>query len=87
MKKFDQKPSVAAFSAVIANFDKCQPEVAGDVILGVALVDVSLDVRAKFSYSRLNSGRTIRLFGRPDPFYAFLYSISLHFAADRKQLA
>ena len=45
-----------------------------------------MDVRAKFvGDSKLNSGRIMRLFGRPDLFYALLCSI-LHFAADRKQL-
>ena len=58
-----------------SNFDKCRPEVAGDVISGAALVYVRVDVRAKFGDSRLNNGRIIRLFGRPDSFYALLGSI------------
>ena len=33
--KFDLKPSEAVFSAVFPNFDKCRPEVAGDVVSGV----------------------------------------------------
>ena len=51
-----------------SNFDKCRLEIAGDVIPGVALEHVGMDVRAKFDDSRLNNGRTIRLFGRLDPF-------------------
>ena len=45
-----------------------------------------MDVRGKLDDSRLNSDRIIGLFGRPNPLYALLYSIQLHFAADRKQL-
>ena len=41
------------------NFDKCRPEVAGDVISGVAVDYVGIDVRATFGESGLNSGRTI----------------------------
>ena len=57
-----------------SNFDKCQPEVAGNVISGVAVDFVGSDVRAKCSVSRLENDRIIRLFGRSDPFYAILYS-------------
>ena len=60
-----------------SNFVKCRPEVAGEVISGMAMV-----VRAKFGDSRLNSGGTIRLFGRPDQFCSLLCSI----AVNRKQL-
>ena len=42
-----------------SNFDKWQPEVTSDVIYGVALVYVDVDVGAKLGDSRLNSGRTI----------------------------
>ena len=49
-------------------------EVAGDVISGVAVDHVSMDVRATFGESGLNSGRIILLFGWPDPFYASLLS-------------
>ena len=35
--KFDPKPSDATFSAVFSNFKKCRPEVANDVISGVAV--------------------------------------------------
>ena len=72
MKKFDPKPSEAAFSAVCSNFDKCRPEVTGDVISGPALVHIGVDVRAKLYDSMLNSGQIIRLFGLPDPFYTRL---------------
>ena len=56
------------------NFDKCHSEVAGDVISGVAVEYVGMDVSATFSESGLNSGRIILLFGRPDPFCASLLS-------------
>ena len=49
----------------LSNFDKCRPEVAGDVISGVALGYVSMDVRAKLGDSRLNNGRIIQLFVKP----------------------
>ena len=39
--------------------DKCRPEVAGDVISGVAVGYVGMDVRATFGESALNSGQTI----------------------------
>ena len=70
-----------------SNFDKCRPELAGEVISDATLAYVGVDDRAKFGDSMLNSGRIngiIRLFGRPDPFYAPLCSIYLHFAVDRK---
>ena len=57
------------------NFHKCQPEIAGDVISGTAVQSVGMDVLTKFGDSRLNNGGIIRLFGREDPFYAFLNSI------------
>ena len=63
-------------------------EVAGDVISGVAVEYVVMDVRATFGESALNSGRIIWLFGRPDPFYSSLCPVlNWTFAADRKQLA
>ena len=42
-----------------ANFNKCRSEIAGDVIAGVAIDLVGLDVRATFGESGLNSGRII----------------------------
>ena len=51
---------------------KSRLKVAGDVISGVAVDDVGMDVRATFDESGLNTGRIIWLFGRPDPFYASL---------------
>ena len=57
-----------------SNFYKCRPEVAGDVISGVALEHVGMDVHAKCGESMLISGRIIRLFGRADPLYALLCS-------------
>ena len=68
------------------NFHKCRPEVADDVISSAAIDLVGVDVRVKFSDSGLNGGRISLLFGRPDPFNAFLCSIQLHFAADAKKL-
>ena len=61
--KFDPKPSEAAF----LNFDICRTEVADDVISGVAVDWVVVDVLAKFGDSRLSNGRIIRLLCRPDP--------------------
>ena len=54
-----------------SNFDKCRSEVAGDVISGVAVDKVGMDVRATFGESGLNSGR-IFWTAPPDPFYASL---------------
>ena len=56
------------------NFDKCQLEVSGDVISGVAVYYVGMDVRATFGESGLNIGQIILLFGWPDPCYASLVS-------------
>ena len=50
--KSDLKSSEAAFSAVF-NFDKCQSEICGDVMSGVAVDWVRVDVRVKFGDSRL----------------------------------
>ena len=59
-----------------SNFDKCRLEAAGDVISGVAVdsvgMYVGIDVRATFGESGSNSGRIIRLIGRPNSFYASL---------------
>ena len=55
------------------NFAKRRSEVAGDVISGVAVDYVGMDVRATFGESGLNSGRIILLFGRPHPFHASLF--------------
>ena len=41
------------------NFDKFRPEVAGEVVSGVAIEYVVMDVRATFGESGLNSGRII----------------------------
>ena len=49
-------------------------EVAGDVIYGVAVDYVGMDVRATFGESGLDSGRIILLFGRPNPLYTSLVS-------------
>ena len=42
-----------------SNFDKCRPEVAGDVILNAAVDKVGMNIRVKFGDCRLNSGRII----------------------------
>ena len=52
--KFDPKPSEAPFSAVLFNFDKCRPKVASDVISGVTVEWIGVDVRLKFGDSRSN---------------------------------
>ena len=54
------------------NEDNSRSEVADDVISGVALDCVGVDVRATFGESRLNSGRIILLFCRPDLFNCLL---------------
>ena len=59
----------------LSKLDKCRPEACGDVISGMVLDYVGTDVPAGLGDSRLNSGRNIRLFGRPDPFYALLCRI------------
>ena len=51
-----------SFSAVSSKFEKCRLEVADDVISGLAVDQVSMDVHVKFGDSMLNSGQIIRLF-------------------------
>ena len=58
-----------------SNFDKCRPEVSGEVISDMTIEWVGMDVLAKFGDSTFKNGRIIRLFGRPDAFYALLCSI------------
>ena len=53
------KPELA-FSAVSSNFEKCRPEEAGDVISGMALDYVGMDVPAKLGNSRSNGSGDIR---------------------------
>ena len=43
----------------VPNLDKCRSEVADDVISGVTVDYVGMDVRATFGESGLNSGRII----------------------------
>ena len=57
------------------NFDKFRPEAVDDVIYGVAVDYVGMDVPHNFGDSRLDNGRIIRLVDRPFPFCALLYSI------------
>ena len=49
MRKVDLKPPGAAYSAVL---DKCRPEVAGDVIYGITVEQVGMNVRAKLGHFR-----------------------------------
>ena len=65
------KPLEAAFSTVFANFHKCRPQVAGDVISGMTVDQVGMDGLAKFGDSRSNISRIIQHFGQPNQFYAF----------------
>ena len=51
---FDPKLSEAAFSAVFLNFDLYRPDVTDDVVTGVAVEQVGMDVRGKFCDSRSN---------------------------------
>ena len=58
-----------------SNLDKCLPEAAaGDVISRIAVDYVGKDVPAGFDNYWLNSGRNIRLLGRPDPYYALFFA-------------
>ena len=61
--------------------DKCRPEVAGDVISGMVVEYANLNDCAQFGGSRLNSIQIIRIFDRPDPFYALLCSILFAFCS------
>ena len=56
------------------NFDNCRPEVAGDVIGVTSGMLARICVKKIRGYG-LNSGRIIRVFVRPEPFYALLRSI------------
>ena len=79
--KFDQKPSEATFSPVFSNFNKCQPEVADDVISGAVVDLVDTDFRVRFGDSKLNSGRAIKTLCRPDPFYTPFLQYSIAFCS------
>ena len=46
-----------------SNFEKCRPEVAGEVITGVAVDYVSMDVRVEFGDSTLNTGKEFHSIG------------------------
>ena len=48
-------------SFFFSNFDKCRPEVADDVISGVATYKVGVDDHVKFGDTTFNGGRIIRL--------------------------
>ena len=64
--------------------NNCRLEVPGDVISGVTLDFVGMDVCVKYGDCRLNVGWIITLY-RLEPFYTLLCSIQLHFAADQNQ--
>ena len=49
---FDPKPSEAAVWAPFSNFDKCRPEVDGNVISGVAVDKVGMDVLQNWAILR-----------------------------------
>ena len=65
--KIRAKGVVGSIFGRFANFDKCRWEVAGDVISGVAVDYIGMNVRATFVES---GSSVIQLFGRPEPFYA-----------------
>ena len=56
LEKFNPKPSDVAFFDRFSNFDTCRPEVADDIISGVAEDLVGIDVRVKLGDSTLSSG-------------------------------
>ena len=73
--KFDKKLLEIAFSPVFfSNFDHCRPQVAEDIIFGVAVEKVGMDVHVKFGDSPLNSGQITQLC-RLHTFYAILCNI------------
>ena len=49
------------FGRFISNFDKCWSEIAGDVISGVAVDWVGMDLFLEFGEARLNTNRIIGL--------------------------
>ena len=70
-----------------SNFDNWRPEVTCDVMFQATFEHVGVDVRAEFGGSRLNSGRTILLYGRPDPVCTLLRSTYIvAFSTDWKHL-
>ena len=54
--------------AVFSIFDIYRLEVADDVITGVAVEQVDMDVRGKFEVYTLNNGKLFRLLAQPNPF-------------------
>ena len=67
------------FGCFFSIFAYCRTKAAGDVTSGVAVDQVSADVRVKCGDSRLNSGQIIRLYADRTSFMHFL-------AGDRKRL-
>ena len=72
--KFRPKAVGGGIFSSFSNFDKCRPEIDGDVISRVVVDHIGVDLRAKFGDSGLNSGRIIRLFSRPQPFQKLMMS-------------
>ena len=60
-----------------SNIYKCRPDVAGDVISGVAVACVGIVIRAKFCHSTLNKGRIIRLCPSTPVLHAFVQYLLL----------
>ena len=58
-EKFHLKPAEAVFSTVFFRYN-FRPEVDNDVIFGVDVYHVCVDVRVKFADSRLNGFKDIR---------------------------
>ena len=71
LEKLYLKPPDAAFSTVF--FRRIfRPKADSDVISGVGVEYIGMNVRATYGESGLNTGRIILLYGRPHPFYASL---------------
>ena len=58
--KIQPKPVGGGISAVVSDVDKCRPEADCDVISGVAINLVGLEVRVKCGGSRLNGAAELR---------------------------
>ena len=78
-KRHAAKIRLKAFGGgILGRFSKFQiyrPEIADDVITGVAVEQVGMGLRGKVADSALYSGRIIQLLAWLDPFYAISCSI------------
>ena len=63
------------FRPFFSNFDKCRPEAVDDVISGVAVNKVGMDVRVKFGDSAFETGPNYLARCRLVPFHALKRSI------------